>query len=319
MHVLRVAVAISLVATAASVTAFAQSQDPQVLVREGLALRRDGHDVQALERFRRAYEIGHGANALGLMGLAEGALGQWVAAERDVREALAHLDDPWVQRRRSDLEVARGVIQQHLGTLEVTGEPVGAEVSVNGDRVGVLPLATVTLAVGTGALEVRSDGYYPLSRPINVEAGTTARERVSLQRIPTDAVNPTAGNGTASARHERNAAERLFSSPLALTISGVGVVATIVGAIMLADSAQTALQCNQQPCIGNMLAETQGALPVYYGGWGILAGGLALVATGVLIGVFSGGTNTARISQTAISFAIDGSGSGVRALAILQF
>jgi hypothetical protein len=163
--------------------AWAQAGDPEALVHEGVVLRRDGHDDLALERFRRAYEIGHRINAVGFMGFAEQALGQWVAAERDVREALSHGDDPWVRRNHELLERALAVIQQHVGQLDVRGEPAGAEVLVNGNRAGTLPLAEpVRVAAGTIPLEVRADGFITVTRNVSVSAGQLSRETVDLAR-----------------------------------------------------------------------------------------------------------------------------------------
>src|SRR4051812_7480565 len=54
--------------------------DALELLREGVSLRREGRDEEALQRFQRAYEIGHGGRALAQIGLAEQALGRWAVS-----------------------------------------------------------------------------------------------------------------------------------------------------------------------------------------------------------------------------------------------
>ena len=59
---------------------FARAQDAEALVEEGLALRREGRDAEAAERFRAAYDVDHSARSLAQLAFAEQATGDWVAA-----------------------------------------------------------------------------------------------------------------------------------------------------------------------------------------------------------------------------------------------
>ena len=175
------ALSLAIACLAGGSVAEAQSEDPDTLLHEGVQFRREGHDDQALERFRRAYELGHRINALGQMGFAEQALGQWTLADRDVREALSHTNDPWVHHNNAALEQAIATIGQHVGRLDIAGGVPGAEIRIDGQVVGTLPLSSPIRAVaGSAGLEVRAVGYLTVSRQIVVNAGSLVRENVTL-------------------------------------------------------------------------------------------------------------------------------------------
>src|SRR5687767_11306624 len=59
------------------------------LIRQGNELRRDGKDHAAVGLFQKAYDLQRSPRTAGQLGLAESALGYWMAAERHLGEALA--------------------------------------------------------------------------------------------------------------------------------------------------------------------------------------------------------------------------------------
>jgi hypothetical protein len=165
-----------------SSTAFAQSSD--ALIREGLALRREGRDAEALDRFERAYSASQSPQALAQMALAEQALGRFVVAEVHLTEAMARRDDRWIATRTGQLQQALASIQAQLGTIELSGGTGGAEVYVDGELRGTMPGANILrVRAGSVALEVRAAGYLPVQRPVNVAAGGTVRETILLVAV----------------------------------------------------------------------------------------------------------------------------------------
>src|SRR5262249_17945372 len=73
----------------------------------------------------------------------------------------------------------------HLGSLEVLGNPEGAEVVVDGRVVGKLPLPQpVRVNAGTVAVEVRAHGYLTIARSPAVAAGERTRGGVTRQAQP---------------------------------------------------------------------------------------------------------------------------------------
>jgi hypothetical protein len=174
--------ALALIAAAGPARAATDAQESERLISEGVALRQAAKDTEALAAFARAFELSHDPKARAQMALAEQALGQWVPAEAHLEEALA-ADSPWIAKHRTDLSGALVDIQSHLGTLEVLGGTSGAEVQVNGQVVGRMPLAKpLRVPAGTLALEVTAPGFIPVARNVTVSAGGLARETVALAR-----------------------------------------------------------------------------------------------------------------------------------------
>lgn len=155
------------------------------LLSQGVELRRQGNDAAALERFREAHKLEPGPRTLAQMGLAEQALGFWMAADRHVRLALETAQDPWIRKHRPALEQALTLIDSHLTQLHITGSPDGAEVLVDGEAVGTLPLTKpLRVSQGTVVVDVRAKGYVPISRPLQIAPGMTGREHFALQPLP---------------------------------------------------------------------------------------------------------------------------------------
>lgn len=147
---------------------------------EGLALRREGRDSEAAERFRAAYAIEGSGRALAQLALAEQGAGEWVAAERDLIAAMA-LSDPWIAEHRGVLESAVAAIRSHLGRLQVVANVARAAVWIDGREAATLPMAAPISAVaGTVVVEVRADGYVPVQRSATIRAGELSRLSVEL-------------------------------------------------------------------------------------------------------------------------------------------
>jgi hypothetical protein len=165
-------------------------ENPEVekLVTQAIALRAQGNDLAALETLKQAAELDPGSVRVQVhLSNVHQALGQWLPADEYLRLALAQANHPYVVRHRQALEDARKVIEDNIGTLEVDGEPAGAEVRLNGRLIGTLPLAApVPVTVGSYTLEVKRDGHYTASRPLVIAGHDFVRESVRLERLPTD-------------------------------------------------------------------------------------------------------------------------------------
>jgi hypothetical protein len=170
-----------LVASCLGRQARAQDDGAEVLTKQGLELRRQRRDAEALDAFRRAYAIKATPRTLAQIALAEQALGKWVDAEADLDAALRSTDDAWIAPHRDTLLGGLATIRSHLGWLEVTADAPAARVWVNGAELGELPLAKpVRVEAGSVVVEVRAAGFVPARRVPFVEPGGSAREAVHL-------------------------------------------------------------------------------------------------------------------------------------------
>jgi hypothetical protein len=166
-----------------SAGALAQTAD-EAFIEKGVELRKEHRDAEALEQFRRAEAIHPTARIMAQIALAEQAIGKWVEAERDLTVALAAADDKWIASRATALRGSLDAIRQHLGTLIVKANVDGAELWLNGERLGPLPMNRVRAPSGTVHLEVRAKSYEPALRNLDLEPGTTLTTEVVLDRVP---------------------------------------------------------------------------------------------------------------------------------------
>jgi len=172
---------IALAKTGARADAAPPTPDAEALVTRGIELREQGKDDQALELFRRADAIAPSPRTRAQVALAEQALGIWVAAEVHLEAALAAKDDPWIERYRVALASALETVRQHVGRLEVRGGVQGAEVFVDGAKIGALPMTgSWRVEVGRRSLELRAPGHHAASRVTEIAPGATTRETIEL-------------------------------------------------------------------------------------------------------------------------------------------
>jgi len=165
-------------------TAAAAAPDEK-LNDEGVELRRKGDDRGALEAFKKAYDMTHSPRATAQLGLVYQALGRWELAGPLVEKALQSPSDGWVKKYQPQLQDALSTIRQHLARIELTGEPAGAEVIVNGVSSGKLPLpGALTVSIGTVDLQVRAEGYQPDIRKVNLGAYQYEHIFVRLDKVP---------------------------------------------------------------------------------------------------------------------------------------
>lgn len=172
--------AVSFAALVAVGTSTAHAQSPELLIQEGLELRRQHQDAEALQRFEAAYRIGQSGQALAQIALAEQALGRFAAAEVHMQSAVS-MQDSWIASRRPQLQQALMQIQAQLGTVQVANGPPGAVVYVNGEARGTLPgAANLRVRAGSVVIEVRAEGYVTVQRSVQVQAGGVWRENLAM-------------------------------------------------------------------------------------------------------------------------------------------
>ncbi|MFO0557652.1 MAG: tetratricopeptide repeat protein [Polyangiales bacterium] len=193
--------AFALSSPAAFAQTSASSEQAATLIREGRTLLQQGQAQDALDRFTRAFQLAQSPTARAHMGVAEGALGHPVEAERYLREALdaptdSLMQPAWVERFRENLRVA----QRSVGLFTVRANVAGAHVLLNGRDVGTVPFAApIRVRAETVRMRVVADGFYALERDVIISGElAVTTESVELNRVVRDPAS-TPGNTAASA------------------------------------------------------------------------------------------------------------------------
>ena len=260
-----------------------ESDEVALLVERGIELRRSGQDAQALLVFEAALEKApRSARVRVHIATTHQALGQWLEADRYLRILANETDDPYVRRHRLALDKAREVIDLHLGSLDVTGEPAGAEIWLSGQAMGTLPLAEPLRAtVGAYVLEVKSQGHYPVSRPITITSRGFLRESVFLARRDPPVSASTPSDASPFTEH-------VDASPrwLTWTLTGVGTAAALSSGIALWIRERHADRWNGRDCLAADLTRGQVCSDELDAGQ---SAETVAITTGVVATVFLGG------------------------------
>ncbi len=175
-----------LLVLASTAAARAQGETADALIEQGLRAREAGDDHSALVHFQSAVTLQRTGRGLFQLGQVELALGLLVDAEGHLEEAQG-TRDPWIETPhvRSALEQSLGTLRARLGTLEVWSNVDGAEVRVDNEARGTLPLArSLRVRAGTVGVEIQAEGHMPIRRSVEVRAGQTTRERFPLVLDP---------------------------------------------------------------------------------------------------------------------------------------
>jgi hypothetical protein len=216
------------------------------LVERGIELRRLGQDAQALLLFEAALERApESARVRVHVAMTHQALGQWIEADRYLRQLMLESADPYVRKHEAAIESARQFVDRHVGSFELTGDPAGAEIRLSGRRIGTLPLPEpVRLPVGSYVLEVHNPGHYSVVRPITLRGGVLVRESVSLAAREQLAPAPVAAGTDAPGADETR-------SPrwLTWTLAGGGAAAALSAGVAVLVRESHARRWNDPQCL----------------------------------------------------------------------
>jgi len=265
----------------------ADGDESDALINQGLKAMRKGDYQAALDAFRRAHQVRPTTRSRTEIGLAEQALHRWLEAETDLAGALSEeQEDAWLEAHRSLLEKALADVHSHLGNLTVESGPRGAQVKINGELRGLLPLpGPLFLLPGTAQVEITAPGRRPWRGEAQIELGQTARLAPIFEPLDSPPVMSVASvAGTSDADHST------WTEPKALRVIGwlaiaTGSAAAGTGAVLLASS-----QAGSTPRLAGIEC---------------LALGSAIALSGGMIAVVTAWRSTASDHRTAavISFA----------------
>jgi len=181
--------AVMLIGLVASRPADAGDDAATDLLREGLKLRREHRNEEAIDAFTRAYALAPSPIALAQIALAEQAAGRWLDAERDLAAATHDPTDPWVARHKGALDDAAQTIAQHLAWLTVRSPTTAASATLDGKAIAMG--VEIRVLAGAAELVVSADGYASATRTWTIEPAS--RHTIDIALAPaTDRPSPEA-------------------------------------------------------------------------------------------------------------------------------
>jgi hypothetical protein len=174
-------VALSLLSIEGALVQAAVTIGAEDLTAEGVRLRRNGKDQEALPLFEEAVRQKPTPRALAQLGFCEQALGLWVAAELHIQSALQDDRDPWIRKNEAALRESLNIVQGKLGSIEIWGTPVGARILLDNQPVANLPTKQpIRVPEGRHLLTIEARDFLSETRVLNVRALALTREHVAL-------------------------------------------------------------------------------------------------------------------------------------------
>jgi len=171
--------------------AIAQSgPDPERLIRDGVALRKQGEDAKAHGYFQRAHDLAGTPRTAAQLGLCDLAVGRWLDADVHLSEALDSTD-PWVDNQRSALDQGRSKARVRLGKIAISGAAPGALVTATGRPTAKLAAdALVWVAPGAIHVKLEAPGYRSVEQDVTVAEGARATVEVQMPPVHRDPPPP---------------------------------------------------------------------------------------------------------------------------------
>jgi PEGA domain len=285
------------------------------LIKKGSELCAAGEVAEGLTSLRAAWAHNEDAELAATIAACEVKASDWPSAATYFAYALRTVSDP---EQRKPLEAAFTDARARVGAVKVTVSIDGADVFVGDDFAGQSPLpGEVYVAPGTTRITAKRTGYGEVDGTVSVQARGTTTLKLDLAAGST-------GGSTHHFAERRSVTPAYVLGAVGLIAAGAGAALYAVGATKgaAADALLAELQTantSKTPCatyIGgcNTLASLRSGHDTFTDvGAGVLIGGGALLAVGLIYGVrASAAPATDRAGLTLVPVASP-SGGGVLA------
>lgn len=148
----------------------------------GYLLAQQGGLEAAIAEFKQAYALSPHPSVLYNLGQAYAASGRAVEAVQTLRKYLEQADPKLDAQRHAQATALVDYQGQRIGTLKLVIEPVGAELTLDGEPLGKAPLASpVQLSAGSHGLTVAHAGYTPRSVRVEIVGKTSTTTELRLE------------------------------------------------------------------------------------------------------------------------------------------
>jgi len=224
------------------------AEDPQARAREhysnGKALYEKGSYADAMAEFQTAYDLKPHPSVLKSIAECKVQMG-------DIPGAIAifekYLADP-AAAKKEDVEAKVAELKGMMTRVEITSEPAGASVMVDGAATDKVTPATFELSPGEHRVVLNVDGYQPLEKSLTLSKGEQGKVAVNFAAEGTSTapatetalVDPFATDSSAAPAQGGEVENESEGPPaafwIAAAVAGVGLVSgTVFGSLALGD------------------------------------------------------------------------------------
>lgn len=168
-------------ASAAAPAAQAAADEASQRFQRGVTLFHEHSVDAALAEFNRAYELAPDHRVLYNIAQVQAERGDFVAAVKYLRKYLAEGGNAVNETRTAEVRAEIARLELRTAKLRVVGNVDGAELLVDGEPMGVLPLASVPINAGTRQITVRKKGFEPQELRLMLTGGEDKSVQVTLR------------------------------------------------------------------------------------------------------------------------------------------
>jgi tetratricopeptide (TPR) repeat protein len=159
--------------------------------QRGVTLYRERSFDAALAEFNRAYELAPNYRVLFNIGQVHAERGDFVAAIKAFRQYLNDGGSAIEQTRVAEVQAEIARLGGRIATISVTSNVADAELFVDGEPAGKLPLAHVPVNAGSRRISLRKSGYEADDVRVMLASGEDKSLEIKLQKRPSQGTTAT--------------------------------------------------------------------------------------------------------------------------------
>jgi hypothetical protein len=184
---------------------------------EATARLGDQDDRGALEKYQQAYGLSKDPRLLFNMAVCDRNLQRYAQMQRDLLRYEQEAAGQMSPEEEAQVQGALAAIRHLVVQIRLRVSEAGAQVSVDGETVGLTPLATpVVMDVGKHTVTVKKEGFAPAERGVDLAGGEDAAIDLQLVELPHPGLLRIAADPRAIITVDRTAVARgFFDEPLA--------------------------------------------------------------------------------------------------------
>ncbi|HMA96073.1 MAG TPA: PEGA domain-containing protein [Polyangiaceae bacterium] len=204
----------------------APTEEASFRFQRGVSLYKERSYDAALAEFNRAYELAPDYRVLYNIAQVQAERGDFVAAVKCFRQYLQDGGTAISDTRSTEVRAEIARLQARIAELHVAANVDGAELLIDGEPVGTLPMAAIPVNAGARRITLRKKGYEVAERRLMLTGGETTTLQLTLQNEPGALPNQGTKVGT-NAQSLTQAPSGDSSNPgLWISLAAVGVAGT---------------------------------------------------------------------------------------------